>query len=146
MDADDLVSKGQLTRMAPAPDMAEKEWKESDSDLEEAEKELGSKGCKWAIIKAYYAMFHSAKALLLLLGLRERSHFAVGEMLGILSREGKLEASYVNDFRAAMSAREGADYHYAHDQKTAEEMVAMADGFTKRMKKLADRLKKEKTR
>ncbi len=145
MDVDDLVSKGHLSRIAPASDMAEKEWKESDSDLQEAEKELGSKGYKWAIIKAYYAMFHSAKAVLFLLGLKERSHFALGEMLGILSREGKLEASYVNDFKAAMSAREGADYHYAHDQKTAEEMVAMADGFAKRMRKLAGQLKKGKT-
>jgi uncharacterized protein (UPF0332 family) len=142
MDIDDLVSKGQLTRMAPAHDMAEKEWKESDSDLEEAEKELGSKGYKWAIIKAYYAMFHSAKAVLFLLGLKERSHFAVGEMLGIFSREGRLEASYVNDFKGAMSAREGADYHYAYDQRTAEEMVAMAKGFAKMMRKLTGKLKK----
>lgn len=141
MNIANLLSKGQLTRTAAAPDMAGKEWKESDSDLQEAEKELGSKGYKWAIIKAYYAMFHSAKGVLFLLGLKERSHFAVGEMLDILSREGKLESNYVNDFRAAMSAREGADYHYAHDQRTAEEMVAMAEGFTKRMKKLASRLK-----
>jgi uncharacterized protein (UPF0332 family) len=141
MNIEFLIIRGYLTKVPPAKDLAEKEMKESRDDLGEAKKELGSKGYKWATVKAYYAMFHSAKAVLFLMGLKERSHYVVGEVLDILSKEGKLESNYVNDFKAAMSAREGADYHYSYDEKTADDLVAIAEEFTKRMKKLAATIK-----
>ena len=85
-------------------------------------------------------MFHAAKAVLFLLGLKERSHYSVGEVLDALSNEGRLESSYVDDFKGAMSEREGADYHYRHSASTAREMVEIAPKFAKRMEGLAGKI------
>ncbi|MFH1222037.1 MAG: HEPN domain-containing protein [Candidatus Micrarchaeota archaeon] len=134
---DYLIAMGYLAKIKPDRQLAEKEFKESELDLLEAQKDFEEKGHKWATIKAYYSMFHAARAMMFLMGFKERSHYAVGEFLEAICKEGKLESSYANDYRAAMSAREGADYHYDYDQKTAEEIVAMAVEFTKRMRKLA---------
>ena len=138
--ADELVSKDFLVRIKPAKDLADKEWVESEYDLKEAEHELAGGGDKWATVKSYYAMFHAAKAVLFLLGLKERSHYAVGETLDALSKQGRIESNYVNDFSAARNAREGADYKYAHTEAVAEQMVGMAEEFIKRMKTLAKNL------
>jgi hypothetical protein len=71
-----------------------------------------------------------------LAGFREKAHFAVAEYLGILSSNGKLENSFVNDFKAAMSARQAADYQYDYDGSRAETLVQLAGEFVARMKKL----------
>lgn len=138
---DYLIGKGHLARVKPDKALAEKEWKESELDLGEARKELRSGSSKWATVKAYYSIFHAAKAVLFLLGLKERSHYRVFAALEILSKEGKIESNYVSYFMAAMSAREGADYHYDYEEKTAKETVEIADNFVKRMKLFAAGLK-----
>ena len=109
MEIETLIEMGMLSGIEQDAELAEKEWKECELDLKEAEKELGEGGNKWAIIKAYYSMFHAAKAVLFLLGLKERSHYAVGEALLSLSEEGRLESSYSDGFKGAMSERQGAD-------------------------------------
>ncbi len=142
MNIEALIAKGMLSRIPPDKELAEKEWAECEIDLGEAKKELKGGGHKWAIIKAYYSMFHAAKAVLFLFGLKERSHYAVGEALHSLSNEGKLESSFVDDFKGAMSEREGADYHYRHSASTAKEVVEVAPQFAKRMKELAEKISK----
>jgi len=141
MDAEELVKAGYLQKVSPAPDLADKEFTEADYDLKRARAELEGEDCKWAIVKAYYAVFHSAKGVLYLLGYREKAHFAVGQMLELLSKEGKLEGSFVADFKAALSARQGADYHYDYSETLAREMVDLAEGFVARMKKLRKEMK-----
>lgn len=140
MNIEALIAKGMLSKIPPDKELSGKEWAECKIDLGEAKKELEMEGHKWAIIKAYYSMFHAAKAVLFLLGLKERSHYAVGEALHSLSKEGKLESSYVDDFKGAMSEREGADYHYRHSASTAKEMVEIAPQFAKRMKEFAGKI------
>jgi uncharacterized protein (UPF0332 family) len=90
---------------------------------------------------AYYAMFHSAKAVLFRIGLREKAHFVIGDILEILSKEGKLESYFADYFRAALSARTDADYHYEYSKKSANELIEMADEFMKRMHSLLKELK-----
>jgi uncharacterized protein (UPF0332 family) len=141
MDTAGLVKANHIQRIEPSRDLADKEFAEADYDLERAHLELANKGNKWAIVKAYYSVFHSAKGILFLIGYREKTHFGVGEMLALLSKDGKLEGRYVNDFKAAMSARQGADYHYEHSLEAAKEMIALADGFLERMKRMRKELK-----
>ncbi len=136
MDLDELSRQGHIQKISPSRELAEKEFHEADYDLESAEKALGEKDYKWAIVKAYYAAFHSAKGVLFLAGIREKAHFAVAEVLEILSRQGKLESRFVTDFKAALSARQAADYHYDYSESTAEDMVSLAREFVERMKKL----------
>ena len=136
MDVEKFVEKGFIKKVEPSKDLVIKEFKEADYDLSKARKAIADEDFKWATVKAYYAIFHSAKAILFSLGLQEKTHFIVGEVLKELSKEGKLESNFVDIFNAALSAREGADYHYEYSDKTAKELVAMAADFVKRMKKL----------
>ena len=136
MDITELIKGGHIQKIGPSSDLAEKEFAEAKYDLEHSHSALDGKDHKWAIVKAYYAVFHSAKGILFLMGYREKSHFAVGEMLDLISKEGKLEGRYIADFKAAMSARQGADYHYDHSPTLACEIVGLADEFVDRMMKL----------
>ncbi|MEW6748700.1 MAG: HEPN domain-containing protein [Candidatus Micrarchaeota archaeon] len=141
MDIDGLVEEGHLQRIRPSKELAEKEFAEAEYDLQHAKASLAEKDHKWAIVKAYFAVFHSAKAILFLMGLKERSHFAVGEVLDSLCSEGKLENRFVADFKAALSARQAADYHYDYSDRRADEMVELAGEFTARMEALGKRFK-----
>ncbi|MEK6960118.1 MAG: HEPN domain-containing protein [Nanoarchaeota archaeon] len=84
----------------------------------------------------YYAMFHAAKAVLFSMGLREKKHFAVTLVLEILSKEGKLEARFVNEFAGTQHDREEADYHYNHNKVASENALSSAQDFVKRMKEM----------
>ncbi len=134
MGFEQLIADGKFKRISSALDMVEKELSESDYDLAKAKKCLENEDFKWAIVKSYYAMFHSAKAVLIKNGFMEKSHFAVYLFLEELGKDGKLNFHFINDFKAAMHAREGADYHYKHSSSTAEDMVKMAEEFIEEMK------------
>ena len=78
-------------------------------------------------------MFHSARAILFKLGLRERKHFVISVVLEDLNNRGKLESIYVNDFKAAISAREDADYHYSYSKESALHVLEIAEEFNDKM-------------
>lgn len=136
MDMDELIKANCMQKIRPAQDLAEKEFHEAEYDLEKAETALDEKDYKWAIVKAYYAVFHSAKGIMFLMGLREKAHFAVGHFLDCISKNGKLEGRYVSDFKTCMNARQAADYNYDYSEKTAHDIYAMAEEFIERMKRL----------
>ncbi len=140
MDLAQLIAAGLIQKVGPTKDLAEKEFKEADYDIERAREALEAKDYKWATVKAYYAVFHSARGIMFIMGYREKSHFAVGEYLAILSRDGKLESRYVHDFKAAMSARQGADYNYDYSKEKAETVVSLAEEFLDRMEGLKSKL------
>ena len=140
MDLEEMVAQGLIQKIGPAKDLAEKEFGEVDYDIESARKALEERDYKWTIVKAYYAVFHSAKGIMFLMGFREKSHFAVGQFLDTLSKDGKLENRYANDFKAAMSARQGADYHYDYSKEKAEQVILLAEEFIERMEELRNKL------
>lgn len=86
-------------------------------------------------------MFHSARAVLFNLGFREKRHIAIVIILEDLNYKGKLETTYVNDFKAGISAREDADYHYSYSRESAEHMMEITGEFNERMKKLVEELR-----
>ena len=118
MNIEQFVSRGLLSRIPHSEDLAKKEWHESGLDLSEAKKELKSNGYKWAIIKSYYSMFHAAKAILFQMGLKERSHFVIGEVLELISKDGKLESHYVNDFMIVCANETVKDFHDVSAKQT----------------------------
>ncbi len=136
MDINTCLEKGYLLKEIPSLDLIKKEINEAAYDMERAKKAIDDADHKWAIVKSYYAMFHMAKAVGFQCGYREKKHVAVLVILEHLSKEGKLEERYVNDFRAAMAAREGADYRYAYSTESAAQMVAMAQEFCGRTEQL----------
>jgi len=136
MKIEDLIAEGFLAKVKPDKMLIEKEIQEAKYDLNRAKGAFQEKDFKWCIIKSYYSMFHSAKALLFSLGLKERRHFAIAIVLEELSREGKIESSFVYDFKAAMSAREDADYKYLYTSDKANYLLTIAGEFLLRIKKL----------
>jgi uncharacterized protein (UPF0332 family) len=54
------------------------------TDLKEAQDSFERRGYKWGTIQSYYAMFHTARALLYHKGYRERSHFCLAVALDTL--------------------------------------------------------------
>jgi len=136
MDIEECLEKGFLKKIETDENLIKKELSEADYDLERAEKAFEEEDSKWCIIKSYYSMFHSARAILFKIGYREKRHFAVGMVLEDLNKKGKLESEFINDFNAALSSREEADYHYTYSEETAKHILYIAKEFFERAKRL----------
>ncbi len=128
MDVDKCIELGHLQRIKPDTALAEKEIKEALYDLSDARAMLREKRFKRALATAYYATFHAAKAVLFKHGYWEKAHYAAGVVLGEFAKNGLLESRYASDFKAAMHAREEADYCYSYSKKTAEHVFKIAVG------------------
>ena len=135
MDIEECVEKGLLQRGKPDAVLAGKEWREAGLDLAEAKVLLKEKRFKRSIEAAYYAMFHAAKTILFKEGFREKAHYAVLVVLEDMVKNGKLGQRFADDYRAALHAREGADYHYSYSQETAVDLVLIAEEFVQEMGK-----------
>ncbi len=142
MNIEECIKQRFLLRITPDKNLLDKEIREADYDLDKAKKALNEEDFKWSIVKSYYSMFHSARAVLFSLGLREKKHFAVGVVLEDLNKKGKLESRFLNDFNAAMQSREDADYHYIYSKEAAENSLLIAEEFMQRMKELIDKVKR----
>lgn len=140
MNMDECIREGFLKRVQPDKKLVRKEFEESEYDLKKAKDSLESRDFKWAAIKAYYSMFHSARAALFSLGYREKKHFAVEIVLEELVKKGLLESAYLDYFSAAMEARESADYRYEYSEGTAEDMIEYAEKFLEEMKALCEKM------
>lgn len=74
-----------------------------------------------AMSRAYYAVFHAARALLLLEGLEPKTHAGVIRMLGEhLFRAGKLDAASLALITRLQAYRQASDYAYVFDVDTAD--------------------------
>ena len=138
MDVEDCIKKGFLRRIEPDIKLIEKELKEAEHDLNRARDTMHAGDHKWAIVQAYYSMFHAAKALLFSLGLKEKRHFAVQIVLEELSKKGKMEAVHITNFSAAMEAREDADYRHIYSKEIAKDMIENAKKFLDSMRSRAN--------
>jgi len=136
MDIKTCIEKRYLIKTKPDFELSNKELKEADYDLEKAKNASDEDDYKWCIIKCYYSMFHAAKSLLYKSGYVEKKHIAVIIVLEELNKEGKIEIKHINNFKAAMSAREDADYHYTYSKEIAEHDLEMCAGFLEAVKKI----------
>ena len=136
MNVKKAIEEGFLEKIEIDDRLANKEFAESDYDFEKAKKAFEEEDYKWSIVKSYFSMFHSARAILFKLGLKERRHFAINLVLEDLNIKGNLESIYVNDFKAAISAREDDDYHYIYSKDSALHILEIAEEFNEKMKKL----------
>lgn len=133
-----------LKRIEPQRDLFEKEVEEAKRDLERSKHTFKvDEDFKWAIIKAYYSMFHAAKSILYLIGLKEKSHECVAVVLEELSKKGLLESYLVEEFRSCKEWRENADYRYEYSKEVAENSISMAKRFLKETEKISRKIKPE---
>ena len=134
MDIEKCIKEGFLKTVTPSKEAQRKEMDSAYYDLKRAEASSEDHDYKWSIIQSYYAIFHSARALLDSMGYREKRHFAVGVVLEELAKNKKINVRLVSDFHAAMSAREDADYRDTYSKETSDYMVEISEEFVKEIK------------
>lgn len=121
---EDLVKKNRLKKSNYSAEMYQKEFKVGERDLETAQTSFQDGNFKWAIIQAYYAIFHAARALLFKSGYREKSHSALKIAIKTLYIEtGLLSNDTYNALERGMSLREMADYKETYSQSGAENLI-----------------------
>ena len=82
------------------------------------------------LFKAYYSMFHAARALIYSQGYREKSHYCLAVALRALFVDGgTMDAQLVRDFLNAMNLREAADYEAEFSQAGAKAVISSAEDF-----------------
>ncbi len=128
-----LLDERKLLRIRPDAKLVEKELAAARSDLKDARESLRLNKFKWATIQGYYAMFHSARALLFEKGYREKSHHA----LLVAIREvyaDDIERSLIQEFEHGMYLRQEADYGLKFSQGGAADVIESAEKILGRAK------------
>lgn len=117
-DFESCLKNNGLAKVKADKEIIKKEIESSEYDLDKAIKSLKNNDAKWASIKAYYSMFHSAKALVFKKGYREKSHYclliALRELYG---KKSKLNKTHINNFEICMDIRQEADYGLSYDKE-----------------------------
>lgn len=91
-----------------------------------------------AISRAYYSMYHAAKAILSLKDIHPKRHAGVVTMFGLhFVTPGHVEDLYGKALARAQEDREDADYdiYYEADREEAESVIKDAEAFLDRVKK-----------
>jgi len=134
------LEEGGLVKIEPSRHIAEKEIKEAKYDFEKSTESIDKEDFKWTEIKAYYCCFHALRALLFLIGLREKGHYftfiALKEVLGKFFSKEDIE-KYSNQLKR----RELADYYSAYSKEEAHASIEFAEDFLFKAEKLLNSLK-----
>lgn len=129
-DFEDCLKRNKLLKFAAAKKLVRQELKTAGEDLKTASGSLKRGSDKWATIQAYYAMFHTARALLYSEGYREKSHYClIVAMRAIFVARGVLEVRLVEAFQTAKILRENADYENEFSKQSASGLVEKAEQF-----------------
>jgi len=92
-----------------------------------------------AVSRAYYAMFHAARAFLFNKGFKAKTHRGTISLFGEKAiKEGVVEEKFADMIRKAFDLRQKSDYElYAElDAELTEETVKNAEKFIKKIKTL----------
>jgi len=130
-----LLEERKLQRIEPKHDIITKETASAEYDFGKSRNSFEEADYKWAIVQAYYSMFHAARALIYSKGYREKSHRACLVAL----KEFFLDAlgeERIDDFEEAMDLRESADYGSAYTDEDARNLVAKAQEFLENVRRI----------
>ena len=127
------LESGKLIPFSGGKGLVKKELSIAGSDLSDAKAGFENQRYKWATIQAYYAMFHTARALIYSRCYREKSHYCLAVALrALFVDEGLLEIQIARDFTNAMSLREAADYEAEFSEVGAKAVIVSAEKFLKK--------------
>lgn len=108
------------------------EWDKAQEALREASVLLEKKLPSGAISRAYYAVFHAGKALLLTEGLETRSHQGLGQLFSLhFIKSKRFDVKYSRILSKAQKFREEADYssEYVFTLEDAKERMKETEEF-----------------
>jgi len=100
-----------------------------------------------AISRAYYAMYHAAKALLLTKNVEPKTHQGVLRLLGnFFIKTEVIERAYGKMLAYAKELRENGDYdeYYDGTEDDAKTVIEDAENFLERIKEALQELKTER--
>ena len=112
--------------------------------LEEAKNLLSNGFYRGVVSRAYYSMYHAAKALLLTKNVTPKKHTGVLRMLGLeFVNKGYLEEIYAEAYKYAFDIRQKADYgvEFKIEKEVAEEVVKNAEIFLQRIIKTIEEMR-----
>jgi uncharacterized protein (UPF0332 family) len=139
VDFEKCLKKNGLKISADAKRLVKKEIETAESDLREAESGLERSAFKWSTIQSYYAMFHTARALIYKKGYREKSHTCLRIALEeFYVSSGELPTHIVDAFQVGKELRENADYEAHFSEIGARKLVKAAQEFLRLAKKVLD--------
>lgn len=133
--------------------MKDLNWELVEKHLEEAKHKIGAaehllKGnyYKDSISRAYYSMFHAAKAALTLRDIKPRTHSGVLSQFGLhFIKEGFVDEMHSKAFSVALEDRGEADYDVFADftREEAETVLEDAKSFLASVENVIDKIKRE---
>ncbi len=124
------IKERRLIKIKPSNEIIRKELESAEYDLERARNSLDEGDFKWAAVQSYYSMFHAAKALVLKMGYREKSHFClIIALRELYVKEGRLDTDMVENLELCMNLRHEADYGLTYHQDSAETAIRYAEVF-----------------
>lgn len=117
------------------------EMKNAENSLKSAKKLLEEKLTKDAISRAYYAIFHSARAALMTKGIETKTHQGLLKQFALhLVKPGLVEPEYGDLLRQEKEDRETGDYEpfASFDLDETGDLVQDAERFVVRIRKFLD--------
>lgn len=125
-----------LRKIKPDIEKSKRSIEIAKSRVKEAEQVIKLKVYKFAILEAYMAMFHSARALLYKDGIQEKSHFAVYIYLKEKYRN-KIPLSVINFLNIHRTQRHEAMYGLEYEANKDDASTALDDAkvFVKEVEK-----------
>lgn len=128
----EAIEKKRIILFSDGPKVAAKEIETAKEDLQDAKDVLKLKKFKMATVSAYYAIFHTARALLYKKRFREKSHIQLAFAIKTLYiDEGLLPEKYYDNFIQALNFREMADYKRRFSIQGAKRNIQAAEEAVK---------------
>lgn len=139
-DLEEAIEKRRIISFSSGPKLVYKELKEAHNDLQDA-KDLFSRGrFTSATTLAYYAVFHTGRALLYKKKYREKSHIQLAFAIkSIYIDSGLVPQEYYDNFIQALGLREMADYKRKYSEHGAERNIQVAEEAIKLSEKILRR-------
>ncbi|MCK4718105.1 MAG: HEPN domain-containing protein [Thermoplasmata archaeon] len=110
-----------ILKFFASPEMVQKEMDSAEYDLMHAEDSLLREDSKWSSVQSYYSMFHSAKALVLQKGYREKNHYClIIALRELYVKTGEIEEEAAENLEMCMDIRHEADYGLTYSPEAAK--------------------------
>ncbi|MBU0684078.1 MAG: HEPN domain-containing protein [Candidatus Omnitrophica bacterium] len=134
-DLHEALRKKRIIAFSDGPKVAPKEIATAKEDLKDAKDVLALGKTKLATVSAYYAIFHTARALFYTKKYREKSHIQLAFAIkAFFVDKGLLPQEYYDNFIQALNLREMADYKRTFSKDGAEKNIEAAEQAIKQAK------------
>jgi uncharacterized protein (UPF0332 family) len=127
-DLKEALEKKKIISFPAGLSLISKELEAAKEDLLDAKDLFSRERFKSATTLAYYAIFHTARALLYKKGYREKSHIQLGFAIkAFYVDKGLLPQEYYDNFIRALDFRELADYKSKFSKESAGRNIQAAE-------------------